>query len=69
MKKFELRLKKEKVENLNVSELKKFKGGTANKLQEEVSTELFGSRLFCTSNMAGSCRKSKSCSGWICIPF
>ena len=70
MKKFELRLKKETIENLNVSEMKNFKAGTPYP-DEEVRTDidLFGSRLFCSSNMEGSCRKSKSCRALVCIPF
>lgn len=65
MKKFELRLNKETVENLNVSELKSIKAGT----DENTNLELFGSRLFCTSNYEGSCKKSKSCTAPVCIPF
>ncbi|WP_286438473.1 class I lanthipeptide [Bacteroides acidifaciens] len=65
MKKFKLRLNKETVENLNVSELKNIKAGAV----EDAYLELFGSRLFCSSNYEGSCRKSKSCTAPICIPF
>lgn len=63
MKKFKLRLNKETVENLNVSELKNIKAGTGG------DVEYAGSRLLCTSNYEGSCRKSKSCTAPICIPL
>lgn len=73
MKKLELRLKKEKIESLNVSEMKSIKAGIMNdsNLQpnDNTSTQLLGSRLFCTSNYEGSCRKSKSCKELICIPI
>ncbi|MCM1218342.1 MAG: hypothetical protein NC548_27970 [Lachnospiraceae bacterium] len=77
MKKFELRLKKETLENLNVSEMKNTKAGMMDSSMMDSSmmdssmmeTELWGSRLFCTSNYEGSCKKSKSCRTLICIPF
>ena len=67
MKSFKLEFDEKVEERLSDVEMKNIAGG----IQDEMTLELFGSRLFCCTNMPGDCSKSKSCNAdvWICIPF